>query len=243
MFSKRAEKSRGDGLSNPKYLREGPNTPHSLYAEASGKFAEIYGSSKVGEARMFVIAFITGVLALACVGTLLSVLPLKEIRPWVVEVNPTSGLVNRPVQVERVDPNQAVVKAELARWAEAVYAIDPLRTSASLRWANDRTADKAIGQFTEYRAKEKIYERIRREPDMVREVKVNAVDTSQPGTAFIFLVTSERVGSAPPAPEKVKRYRVTLNYRTVAATQEKDLLANPLGLYVTFFAESEERPL
>lgn len=237
--SLKAEK--GGGPSD--YLHKGPNTPISLYADAADRFAEIWGSSKVGEMRMFVIAFLFGVLALAAVGTVLAVLPLKEIRPWLVPINPDTGAVSRPVQIERIDPNLAVVKADLARWAEAVYAIDPLRTSEALRWANQRTADKALGQFAEFRARERIFERIHREPDMVREVKITAVDASQRGTAFIFLTTTERVGSSAPTPEKIKRYRVTLNYKIVPATQEKDLLANPLGLYVTFFSDAEERAL
>jgi type IV secretory pathway component VirB8 len=225
------------------YLRSGPNTPAALYDDAAGKFAEIWGSSRVGEARMFLLAILTCGLALASVATVLTVLPLKEVRPWLVEINPTSGLVSRPVEVQRIDPNVAVVKAELARWAEAVYAIDPLRSSESLRWANQRTADKAVGQFAEFRSRERIFERINREPDMVREVKVTAVDVSQRGTAFIFLTTSERVGSGTPAPDKARKFRITLNYKMVTANQEKDLLVNPLGLYVTFFSDTEERAL
>jgi type IV secretory pathway component VirB8 len=237
--SSNAEKAGGPS----DYLQKGPNTPIALYADAAGKFAEIWGSSKVGEMRMFLIAFLCCVMALGSIGTVLTLLPLKEVRPWHVTSNSVTGEVSRPVQIEKIDPNIAVVKAELARWAEAVYAIDPLRTSEALRWANQRTADKALGQFAEFRTRERIFERINREPDMVREVKITAVDASQRGTAFIFLTTTERVGSTSPAPDKVKRYRVTLNYKIVPATQEKDLLANPLGLYVTFFSDTEERAL
>ncbi|HEX2544492.1 MAG TPA: type IV secretion system protein [Ramlibacter sp.] len=219
-----------------------PNTPPSVYEQAEHKFAEIYGSAQVSAHRAFVLAFACVLLALASLATLAILLPLKEVRPWVVEVNPASGLVHRPVQVERMDPNTAVIKAELARWTEAVYAIDPLRTSEALRWANARTADKAVGQFAEFRAREKIYERMRLEPDLVREAKVAAVDVSRQGTAFIFLTTTERVGAAAPDPGRSKRVRVTLNYRMVLPTREADLLANPLGLFVTFFSDTEERP-
>jgi len=241
MLFKSSRAEQADGHSE--YLRKGPNTPVSLYDEAAGKFSEIWGSATVGHTRMFVIAFLSVALAIAAVGTVAALLPLKEIRPWIVEINPTSGVVSRPVQIERIDPNLAVVKSELARWAEAVYAIDPLRTSDALRWANERTADKALGQFTEFRVRERIYERMKREPDMVREVKITAVDATQRGTAFIFLTTTERVGSSSPTPDKVKRYRVTLNYRMVPPTEEEKLRANPLGLYVTFFSDAEERAL
>ncbi|TWO71438.1 type IV secretion system protein [Caenimonas sedimenti] len=240
LFS-RTPQAQPERVAQSDYLKNAPNTPYSLYDDAAGKFAEIWGSSKVNEARFFMIALAAVVLALACVGTVASVMPLKEIRPWFVEVNPITGVVNKPVEIQRVDPNLAVVKAELARWAEAVYAIDPIRSRDSLRWANLRTAEKAVGQFAEFRTRERIFERIQREPDLVREVRVTAVDVSQRGTAFIFLQTAERVGPTSPTPDKVKRFRVTLNYSLVPAKQELDLLSNPLGLFVTFFADTEER--
>lgn len=223
------------------YLKSVGNTPPSVYEQAEAKFAEIYGSSMVSANRSFLVAFGCILLASASIATVATVLPLKEVRPWVVEVNPTTGVVNKPVQIDRIDPNTAVIKSELARWAEAVYMIDPLRSSEALRWANARTADKAVAQFAEFRAREKIYERMRTEPDMVREAKVAAVDVSRKGTAFIYVTTSERVGAGAAAPEKTKRMRVTLNYRLVPPTQEADLLTNPLGLYVTFFSDIEER--
>lgn len=218
------------------------NTPPALMDRPQQHFAEIYGSAKVEAGRWFLVAIAAIVLAIAAVLTLNVILPLKEVRPWVVEVTP-SGVVNRPVEVQRVDPNVSVVKAELARWVEAVYTIDPLRTSELLRWANGRAADKAVAQFAEFRSRERIFERIQREPDMVREVRVTAVDASQNGTAFIFVTTTERTGAQAPAPEKTKRYRITLNYKFSQATQEKELLENPLGIYVTFFSDAEERAL
>lgn len=247
IFGNKSTRQRGqseqEGTSaSGQYLTAGPNTPASLYNQAADKFAEIYGGPLVAANRMFVISFGCVALALASVGTVAFMLPLKEVRPWVVPVTP-EGTVNRPVEVQRIDPNVAVIKAELARWAEAVYAIDPLRSSDLLRWANARTADKAVSQFAEFRARERIFERISREADMVREVKVTAVDVSQKGTAFIFLTTAERMTAGSPAPDKVKKFRVTLNYRTLTPTQEKDLLANPLGLFVTHFADIEERAL
>lgn len=230
-------------LDHEGYLSAGPNTPVSLYEEAAGKFAEIWGSSKVNEARMFIIAVASLVMGLAGIATAVVVLPMKQIVPWVVEVNPGTGVVNKPIEIQRIEPNVAVIKAELARWAEAVYTIDPARTSELLRWANQRSADKAVGQFAEFRARERIFERINREPDLVREVRVTAVDASRPGMAFIFLTTNERFGPAAPPPERTKRWRVTLNYKMVPAKQEAEILSNPLGLFVTFFNDTEERSL
>lgn len=219
------------------------NTPPSVFGKSEARFGEIYGSAKVEAARWFIASMLALLLAITAVLSLVFILPLKEVRPWVVEINPGTGVVNRPVQVERIDPNLAVVKAELARWVEAVYAIDPQRSSQLLRWANSRAADKAVGQFAEFRSRERIFERMRSETEMVREVKITAVDATVRGTAFIFVTTTERVGSQPPSAEKIKRFRVTLNYRLTPATQEAELLANPLGILVTFFSDAEERAL
>jgi len=252
MFGRKAQEELGShataapamALGRPAaYLEQAANTPAAVYGKAGRDFAEIYGSSRVEATRWFLVALVALVLALGGLLTAASVLPLKEVRLWVLEVNPSTGVVNRPVEIQRVDPNLSVVKAELARWAEAVYAIDPARSSESLRWANARSADKAVGQFAEFRARERIFERIQREPDLVRQVRVTAVDASQQGTAFIYLTTSERVGAASPDPARTRRYRVTINYRLVPATQEGELLSNPLGLFVTFFADAEERAL
>lgn len=239
-----ATSSRRRGKSNPLVeLGEQSNTPPAVFGKADAKFGEIYGSAKVEAARWFIGAMLALLLAIVAVSSVAVILPLKEVRPWVVEINPATGIVNRPVQIERIDPNLSVVKAELARWVEAVYTIDRLRSSELLRWANSRSADKAVGQFTEFRGRERIFERIRNEPEMVREVKVTAVDANQRGTAFIFLTVTERVGSQAPSADKIKRYRVTLNYRLTPATQEAELLANPLGILVTFFSDAEERAL
>ena len=222
-------------------LAHAANTPASVFEEPAARFAEIYGSSMVGQQRWFIVATLCVLLAISTVAALALLLPLKEVRPYVVEVNPSTGVVNRPVEVLKVDPNLAVIKSELARWTEAMYTLDPLRTREAQRWATERVADKAVAQAAEFRARERVYERITREPDLVREARVTAVDASQKGTAFVFVTTTERMGTASPTDEQIKRYRLTMNYKLLPPTDEAKLIANPLGLYVTFFSDVEER--
>lgn len=219
------------------------NTPAVVKSEVLDKFGEIYGTAMVNSTRWFIFGMGGLVLAICSLLGVLSLLPLKEVRPWVVEVNPQTGVVNRPVEVLAVDPNVAVVKAELARWVESVYTIDQTRTVDLLRWANGRCADKCLAQFGEFRAREKIYERLERDKDLSREAKVITVDVAQKGVAFVFVQTSERLSSSSTAAPEVKRYRVTLNYRFAPAKQEQDLFANPLGIVTTFFSDAEERKL
>jgi type IV secretory pathway TrbF-like protein len=228
------------GKGREETLQTHPNTPASVYDLGAQKFAEIYGSSMVGSNRFFLVAILALLLALVCSMATLVVFPLKEIRPWVVEVNPVNGMVNKPVEIQKISPSQAVIKAELARWAEAVYSIDQIRTPDLYKYANMRTRDKAIAQFTEFRIREKTFERLSRENGLSREVKVTAVDASQSGIAFVFLTTVER-GGATGGDVTTKRFRLTLHYQLDPAKLEDDLLTNPLGLYVIFFNEAEER--
>lgn len=217
------------------------NTPTSVYENGANKFAEIYGSPLVNSARFFAISVASLLLAITAVGAVMVLVPLKEVTPYVIEVNPGSGLVNKPIEVEKISPNIAVVKAELARWAEAVYTIDPLRTNDLFKYANVRSRGKAIAQFSEFRAREQVFARLQREAGLVREVRVSSVDASQTGVAFIFLKTLERTGNQSVEDGSVKRYRLTIHYQLDSPREEAALLANPLGLYVNFFNEAEER--
>jgi len=217
------------------------NTPLSVFQDGENRFAEIYGSSKVQAQRAFLIAVGCVVLAIAAVLTASMVFPLKEVRPWYIEMNAATGSVSRPVEAIKVEPNQAVIRSELARWVEAMYTIDPLRTDELQRWAAGRTADKAVPQAQEFRGRERVYDRIAREPESVREAHVTAVDATQKGTAFVFVTTTDRVGAQPVSTEQIRKFRVTLNYKLLPPTDEAKLIANPLGLYVTYFSDVEDR--
>ncbi|MDP3310726.1 MAG: VirB8/TrbF family protein, partial [Polaromonas sp.] len=159
-------------IGTPKTLQSHPNTPVAAFEDGANKFAEIYGSSMVSSNRMFILSLVALLLAVTAVGAVTILLPLKEVRPWLVEVDARTGVVNKPIEVQKVTPNIAVVQAELSRWIEAVYTLDPLRTNELFKYANVRSREKAIGQFTEFRVRERVFERLQREPGLVREVKV-----------------------------------------------------------------------
>ena len=222
-------------------LKAQAQTPAATYEQGARKFAEIYGSSMVASGRMFVVAVIALLLAILSVGAVMGLTPLKEVAPYVIEVNTASGLASKPIEVQKISPNIAVVKSELAKWAESVYAIDPLRTRELYQYANVRARGKAIAQFSEFRSRERTFERLQKEPGLVREVQVSSVDASQSGVAFVFLKTVERTGNQLKEENRTRRFRLTIHYQLDPPTQEAELFANPLGVYVNFFNESEEK--
>lgn len=66
-------------------------------------------------------------LSLASVGTLLAIVPLKEVRPYVVMVDRTTGEAEKVVQVKAVDlaEEEAVRQAELVRYVTDRETYDP----------------------------------------------------------------------------------------------------------------------
>jgi type IV secretory pathway component VirB8 len=219
-------------------LEQHLNTPPAIYSEGVDKFAEIYGGAMLSQTRFFVISVLSVLALIICATAIVVMTPLREVVPYVVEVEPGKGVVNKPIEVQKITPQQSVIKSELARWADAVYTIDPLRTQDNYRWANARARDKAVSQFAEFRTNEKVYERIQKEPGLVREVVVSSVDASQKGIAFVFLQSTERGQGG--GVLGTKRHRLTLHYEIDPPKEESALLLNPLGIYVTFFNATEE---
>lgn len=223
---------------SPERLSDSPSAPPGLFKDPVGEFAEIYGSALVGQQRMFVVACLCALLAFA--SFLMYVLNSRSniAVPWIVEVNDRQGLVSKPVRIEPVRPADAVLKAELAKWIEKVFTIDQLRTRQLFGEANGMTRGLGTEQFTEFRLKQAIAERMNRDKSLQRRAEVRSVDVSTPGVAFIFLVTQEAQGSN--ASAATASWRVTLKYELVPPQSEQEILANPLGLYVTSMNATEE---
>jgi type IV secretory pathway TrbF-like protein len=219
-------------------LSESPSAPPGLFRDPIGEFAEIYGSALVGQQRMFLIACLCVVLAFA--SFLMYVLNSRSniAVPWIVEVNERQGIVSKPVKVEPVRPADAVLKAELAKWIEKVFTIDQLRTRELFGEANVMTSGLGTEQFREFRIRHAIAERMNRDKSLQRRAEVRSVDVSTPGVAFIFLGTQEAQGTN--ASAATGSWRVTLKYDLIPPQSEKEILANPLGLFITSMNVTEE---
>ena len=77
--------------------------------------------------RWMVVAIVALLLAVAAVGALLAVMPLKEVRPYLVMVDRTTGEAEKVVQVAPVDlaEEEAVRQAELVRYVTDRETYDP----------------------------------------------------------------------------------------------------------------------
>lgn len=219
----------GKKSENPSFAALSPDRPE-IFGDPKDKFAEIYGSALVGQGRLFVVVIAMGVVTLASVVGLIVMARKSVAVPWYVPVSETAGVVSTPVRVESITPSQAVLKAEMAKFCTHVFTIDRDLTPRYFKAANVLTVGAATGQFGEFRSSENVLQRISKEPELVRTADIASVDASQPGVAFVFLTTTETKGTTT---NSIKaKWRVTLKYEIVPPQNERDILANPLGLYI-----------
>jgi len=215
--------------------------PQSEHIERDPKreFAEIYGTAMVSQARLFIVCVCMSLICAFAVFALWQSSRDKVAIPWLVEVNNQTGVISRPVRMDTVTPSQAVIKSELAKWVEHAFTIDPKMSMNYLREASSKTTGKAVGQFREFRLEHDIVNKITRQPNYIRFAKVSSVDMSQRGFAFIFVRTHEIASDGKEV--NPKSYRVRMDYTLIPPKTEEELLANPLGFYVSLFSPVEER--
>lgn len=219
-------------------LSASSGVPVGIFTDPRDEFAEIYGSSKVGQLRMFVVAILSIALAAGAVVFLFINAQKSVAIPWLVETNAQTGIVSKPVRIEAIKPSQAVVKAELARWVIKVFTIDSLLTPQLFREANAMTKGLGTQQFAEFRVKQNVIERITKDPSLERKVSVTSVDVSQEGVAFVFASTQEAKGTDPNA--ATARFRITLKYELTPPDTESAIMVNPLGIYIISMNVTEE---
>jgi|UPI0004B7F74C type IV secretory pathway TrbF-like protein len=214
--------------------------PPGMFDDPQKQFAEIYAGGAVNAQRFFLLNVVLALLLFgAMAGWIISASKNNVAVPWIVEVNPVTGIANRPVRIENLRPSQAVIKAQLADWATKVFTIDKALTPSYFKSANVMTKGLGAAQFAEFRVSQAVVERLAKEPSLQRLAKVSSVDvSSQPGVAFVFVATAESRGNS--ASAVTARWRMTVKYDLIPPRTEAEILANPLGIYVTSMNVSEE---
>ena len=95
--------------------------------------------------RWMATAVVALLLALASVGTLFAVMPLKEVRPYLVMVDRTTGEAEKVVRVAPVDlaEEEAVRQAELVRYVTDRETYDPADNGTRIPEVLSHSRDQA----------------------------------------------------------------------------------------------------
>lgn len=213
------------------------NTPPIAMSEPARKFSELYGNAATNSSRWFVASMVLLVANICLSLTLAGLVPLKRVVPYVVETNAEKLLVARPFKADEFRPDARFVKAEATTYVRNLMTIDPYLTRGNFERAMSRSTDKAIGKVKDLIGADQPFERLAKQPGLVREATVSSVDTSQPGLIFVTVSTGERLSQNAPITEN---WRFTIHYKTVSPETEAQLMDNPLGIHFTYFERFKE---
>lgn len=229
-----------NGSKNKKKDADFSSMPQAGDFTVNGKaeFAEIYGSALVSRRQHF----ITAVCALTLCGVsmfyALNIANSKTAIPWFVEVDKTTGQLSKPVKIQSLTPQDAVIKSTLAIFAEKCFTIDPKLSRAYLQECALMATGKAIEQLRAFRSEHDVMSKISKGSE-IRFAKTKSIDLTTKGTAFLYVETKDVAPDGVSA--TVSNYRLRLDYIFIPPKNEDEVIQNPLGIYVSMFNPSLER--
>lgn len=213
------------------------NTPPIATGSAAQKFSELYGNPMVNSSRWFVFSMLLAATNILLASSLVILTPLKTVIPYIVATNAENLLIAKPVRAEEFRPDARFVKAEATTYVRNLMTIDPYLTRGNFENAMRRSTDKAIVKVKDLIASDQPFERLAKQPGLVREAVVTSVDTSQAGVLFVTVTTNERMSQNPPI---VENWRFTIHYKTISPETEAQLMDNPLGIHFLYFERFKE---
>ena len=202
------------------------------------EFAEIYGSALVGRRQHFITSVCALILCAISMFYALNIASTKTAIPWFVEVDKASGELSKPVKIQSITPQDAVIKSSLAIFAEKCFTIDPKLSRAYLQDCARMATGKAIEQLRAFRTEHDVIARMSKGGE-IRFAKTKSVDLTTKGTAFLYVETRDVAPDGVSA--TVSNYRLRLDYIFIPPKNEDEVIQNPLGIYVSMFNPSLER--
>ncbi len=202
------------------------------------EFAEIYGSALVSRRQHFITAVCALILCAVSMFYALNIASTKTAIPWFVEVDKNTGQLSMPVKIQNLTPQDAVIKSNLAIFAEKCFTIDPKLSRTYLQECARMATGKAIEQLRAFRAEHDVIAKMSKGTE-IRFAKTKSVDLTTKGTAFLYVETKDIAPDGVSA--TVSNYRLRLDYIFIPPKNEDEVIQNPLGIYVSMFNANLER--
>lgn len=186
--------------------------------------------------RLAAAAIMSAVASVAMAVVVVAMFPLKETKPYIIEVA-KDGSAYVPPQTEAVkyNPQFDTIAFFMRRWVQDAFTINQYSTVQTLdpRARLFLRGSNAIGAYNDFLKADRKFELMAEDPTLTRDVEVLTV-TPVAGVknglvADIKLVTRQG-GTA-----KEERRLVTIYYEFFPPENRKDVEANPIGIFVTDF--------
>lgn len=194
---------------------------------------------------------VTAILIVVCAAQAAAIalmLPLKEVVPYTIVVDRSSGFVEavRSVELGALPEDEAVTQALLAQYVIARETFDAADIATRYKLVALWSADRARADYAEaYRADNPLNVVAITAAGTVRRVTVRSVALidrkSEPKRASVDFEIRE---SAPGMLERVSVHRAQIGFRySGAPMRNEDRLQNPLGFQVMTYRRDDAAPL
>ncbi len=213
-------------------------TPPQLLPGTGARWFEIQGSVVVERNRCFLISLgLLGVLLVLCLA-LLGMLPLKTVVPFVLEKTDEGAVWPAPRVARNFQPGDPEKRYFIAQWVRNLLTLDAHLTEQSLADAYRLTRGKATVEFTDWIKRMQPLKVLKQDPTLTRTVSISSVSLIQDQVALVRVVTESRNVGNPLA--RREKFILTLDFSTVPPRTEEEVLANPVGLFVTHFLVNDD---
>ena len=210
--------------------------PDAAFDKAMHVWFENYGSSVVEKTRWFVVAM-TELGVIFAMGLAIAYMaPLKTVVPYVVNVADTGQVTATNAGVSQYQPGEKEIRFFLAQWVTKMYTLDRMMTVRYLKDAYALTRDKAVAEFTDWLESNKPIASLEVDQGITQGVTIKSISFVGEGVALVRFRYTTRAQQKAITTDKL----LTIHYSLIPPTTDQQIYENPLGLYITHFAVSED---
>lgn len=210
-----------------------PKSPIPVKDEALGTRELVLTLNK----RLALTAIMSAVASVAMSVVVISMFPLKEVKPYIVEVNKETGEAYVPQQAEayKYEAKFDTIAFFLRRWVQDVFTINQYSTVQTLdpRARLFLRGHNVIGAYKDFLKADGKFEKMAADPTLTRDVEVLSV-TPIAGTPNGVLIDT-RLITRSGGTAKEERKLVTVYFEIFPPNNRKDIETNPIGIFVTDF--------
>ncbi len=217
------------------------NTPPAAEPDPKAvvQWYEAWGKSVVGRNRFFILSAFLAAAVVAMAVALAAITPLKTVQPYIVKVADTGQVFVDPAGTQAYEPGEAEKKYFLGKWVEYGWTIDSRFLTDYLEKAYNMTRDKAVAEFRELIEASRPAARLAENPSLTATPSISSINFIREDTALIRFHVTERTRMEKDTPI-VTYYAMTTRFIIDPPKTEKEILENPIGLFIVNFSLSRE---
>lgn len=210
-------------------------SPITATTKGKGLF-ERFGGPIVDRNRWFLGFAFMCVICLVQTYAITVMLPLKTVVPWMVTVKDTGKIEGTPVASINFVPDENSKRYFLKDWVTKVFTLDRFLTEKYLIDSYKLVRGQGSEEFRQFIETNKPLIALRSDPNLVQAVVIRSVSFIQDSAALVRIRVETRNSEGVRFADKL----VTVHFSVVPPKTEQEIYANPIGLYITHFAVSED---